>query len=292
MQPASRIHRLRRVTRIATIASFVVSVIGLFATGVWGDSTEPYDEPPIAIIAWSTFLIAGAISVLLFVAFLVLAKIDAGRSEQALRSEFSELRASRGRLVDASDAARRQIERDLHDGVQPRLVGLLLNVRVAQRAGELDGAESLLNEVEQELAAILHELRSLASGILPPALTDLGLEAALLELTARMPFGVDVVVPRERLPDRVEVTAYFVIAEALANAAKHAQATHVSVRMDRRGDRAVVDVHDDGIAGADPNAGSGLRGLADRVEAIEGRLSVRSQHGAGTTVRAELPCAS
>jgi len=130
-----------------------------------------------------------------------------------------------------------------------------------------------------------------ASGLLPPALTDLGLEAAVTELAARMPFRVDVGLPTGRLPDRVEVTAYFIIAEALTNAAKHAHPTRVDVRMTLADDRAFLEVRDDGAGGANASGGSGLRGLQDRVDVLEGRLTVSSSAGVGTTVRVDLPCA-
>ena len=135
-------------------------------------------------------------------------------------------------------------------------------------------------------------MRALASGILPPALTDLGLSAAVTELAARMPFRVDVQVPDGRLPDRVELTAYFVIAETLTNAAKHAGAQHVLVTMDLADGRAVLEIRDDGVGGASPAGGSGLRGLHDRVEALDGRMTLTSIPDVGTTVRVELPCAS
>ena len=217
------------------------------------------------------------------------------RAQPALRAktvEVAHLRASRGRLVDASDAARREIERDLHDGVQPRLVALLLNVSVARRAGQFDGAPKVIGDIEHELREILSDLRALASGILPPALTDLGLEAGVTELTALMPFRVDFSGPAERLPARAEVTAYFVIAEALTNAAKHANPTRVSVGVDVRGERVTVRVHDNGCGGADASDGTGLLGLADRIDTLDGRLTVASPAGDGTTVTAEFSCAS
>jgi signal transduction histidine kinase len=218
-----------------------------------------------------------------------------GRARPALHAktvEVAQLRASRGRLVDASDAARREIERDLHDGVQPRLVALLLNVSMARRAGQFDGAPNVIGDIEHELREILNDLRALASGILPPALTDLGLEAAVTELTALMPFRVDFNGPAERLPARAEVTAYFVIAEALTNAAKHANPTRVTVRVDVSGDRVTVQVHDDGCGGANASGGTGLLGLADRIDTLDGRLTVASPAGVGTTVTAEFSCAS
>jgi len=217
--------------------------------------------------------------------------LERERLAAALRANVNELRASRARLVEASDAARRRFERDLHDGAQPRLVSLLLNVNLARRNAEGNGAATLLDEIDTELRGILAELRAVASGLLPPALTDLGLEAAVTELAARMPFRVDVGLPTGRLPDRVEVTAYFIIAEALTNAAKHAHPTRVDVRMTLADDRAFLEVRDDGAGGANASGGSGLRGLQDRVDVLEGRLTVSSSAGVGTTVRVDLPCA-
>jgi signal transduction histidine kinase len=218
--------------------------------------------------------------------------LERERLAAALRANVAELRASRIRLVDAGDAERRRLERNLHDGAQPRLVALLLNLNLARRDHETNGAGPILDEVERELRGVLADLRALASGILPPALTDLGLDAAIAELAARMPFRVDWRLPRDRLPERVELCAYFVIAEALTNAAKHAQPTRVDVCVDVDAGSAIVEVADDGVGGAAPSGGSGLRGLADRVETLDGELTVRSRAGAGTTVRAEIPCVS
>jgi len=247
-------------------------------------------------LGWSTvggvaLLLSGATC--LGVAFAIVL-LDA-RAQPELRAktvEVAELRASRGRLVDASDAARREIERDLHDGVQPRLVALLLNLSMARRAGQFDGAPAVIDEIENELRGVLRDIRDLASGILPPALTDLGLEAAVTELTGRLPFRVELSVPTDRLPDRAEVTAYFVIAEALTNAAKHAGPSKVAVRVTVQGARVMVEVQDDGRGGANAAGGTGLLGLADRVDTLEGRLTVASPNGGGTTVRAEFSCAS
>jgi signal transduction histidine kinase len=242
-------------------------------------------------LGWIVSLVSGAACLALAIAIVL---IDA-RAQSALRAktvEVTELRASRGRLVDASDAARREIERDLHDGVQPRLVALLLNLSMARRAGQFDQAPAVIDEIEHELRGVLSDIRALASGILPPALTDLGLEAGVTELTGRLPFRVALSVPSDRLPARAEVTAYFVIAEALTNAAKHADPQEVSVRVTMRGDRVAIEVQDDGRGGADPAGGTGLLGLADRVDTLDGRISVVSPNGEGTTVHAEFSCAS
>lgn len=215
------------------------------------------------------------------------------RLDAQLRARLEELRASRERLVEAGDAERRRIERDLHDGTQQRLVSLLLNLKLARRGLDPGPAGPLLDSVETELGQALSELRALARGILPPVLTDHGLEAAVEELVGRFPVHVEIAeIPPERLPGTVEVAAYFVIAEALTNVAKHAQATRATVRVARDNGRAVVEVRDDGVGGIETGRGSGLRGLADRVDALGGRLRLASRHGEGTTVRAEIPCES
>jgi len=202
-----------------------------------------------------------------------------------------ELRASRARIVEAGDAARRQLERNLHDGAQQRLVALSLSLRLAQSKIGSDPAtaEAVLDSARGELAAALDELRELARGIHPAVLTDRGLPAALEALATRSPIPVKIETPDEALPPPVESTAYYVIAEALANVIKYAQASTVTVKVCRDGDCARVEVADDGVGGADPGAGTGLRGLADRVEVLAGALAVESPPGGGTRIRAEIP---
>jgi PAS domain S-box-containing protein len=206
-----------------------------------------------------------------------------------------ELRASRARIVEAGDAERRRLERNLHDGAQQRLVSLSLALRLARGKLEDDpgGAAELLDGAGDELAQALEELRELARGIHPAVLTDRGLVPALESLVARAPLPVDVdtSLDGERLPPPVEAAAFYVVSEALANVAKYAHARSVAVRISRANGSAVVEVADDGVGGADPGRGSGLRGLADRVEALEGRLGIDSRPGEGTTIRAEIPCA-
>jgi signal transduction histidine kinase/MFS family permease len=204
-----------------------------------------------------------------------------------------ELTASRARIVQAGDAARRRLERNLHDGAQQRLVTLSLTLRLAQARLDEDAAASreLLDAASGELAAALEELRELARGLHPAILSDRGLGAALEALATRAPVPVELGgVPPERLPPPVEAAAYYVVAESLTNVAKYAEAStaHVSVVQDNG--FAIVEVVDDGVGGVDLSRGSGLRGLADRVEALEGRLTVTSEAGRGTRVRAEIPC--
>ena len=202
-----------------------------------------------------------------------------------------ELEASRARIVAAGDEERRKLERNLHDGAQQRLVSLSLSLRLAQ--GRLrddpDDAEQLLDSSREELSQALEELRELARGIHPAVLTDRGLEAALEALAARAPLPVEIDGPVEQLPAQVEAAAYYVVSEALANVTKYAQASAVEVKVERRNGYAVVEVVDDGVGGADPVRGSGLRGLADRVASLSGKLDVDSPPGAGTRVRAEIP---
>jgi signal transduction histidine kinase len=202
-----------------------------------------------------------------------------------------ELAASRARVVAAGDAARRQIERNLHDGAQQRLVSLSLSVRLAERRLADDPrAAELLAGISQELADTLQELRELARGIHPAVLTDRGLAAALEALAMRAPVPVELLAtPAERLPDPIEATAYYIVAEALTNVAKYAGATAAAVSVVRSDGRLVVRVQDDGRGGADLAGGSGLRGLADRAEALRGMLHVESPPGGGTIVTAELP---
>ncbi len=205
-----------------------------------------------------------------------------------------ELRRSRARIVEAASAERRRLERNLHDGAQQRLVSISLFLRLAEGKVESDpaGARDLLARAGDELAHALEELRELARGIHPAILTDRGLEPAIQALVTRSPVPVTLAeAPEERLPENVEAAAYYVVSEALANVAKYAQASAATVRVARLNGRTVVEVADDGIGGADPTRGTGLRGLADRVEALDGRLEVESPPGRGTTIRAEIPVA-
>jgi PAS domain S-box-containing protein len=205
----------------------------------------------------------------------------------------ADLAAQRARIVTAGDEERRRLERNLHDGAQQRLVSLSLSLRLAQSKLESDpeAATELLTGASAELALALEELRELARGIHPAVLTERGLGPALESLANRATLPVQLEeVPSERLPGQVEATAYYVVSEALANVGKYAEASEVRVRVAQQDGLAIVEVEDDGIGGADPSGGSGLRGLADRVEALEGRLAVESSPGAGTRIRAEIPC--
>jgi PAS domain S-box-containing protein len=198
-----------------------------------------------------------------------------------------DLRASRARLVEVADAERQRIQRNLHDGAQQRLTAVLLSLgRVRQSPDERD---ALLDIAIDELAAGLQEIRELAGGLHPAVLSERGLAAALEALTLRAPVPVELETDFERgLSEQVEAAAYYVVAEGLANVQKHANASRVAVRVVAEGDRLLIEVTDDGAGGADEEGG-GLRGLADRVEALGGRLAVDSRRELGTQLRAELP---
>ena len=208
-------------------------------------------------------------------------------------ARLDELKASRERIVAAGDAERRRLERNLHDGAQQRLVAIALHLRLLQgRVGDDPDAAELVTTASAELAESLSELRELARGM-HPAVLDHGLAAALDGLASRSTVATTVSCETcERFSDPVELTAYFVASEALANVAKYSGASRVSVRLWRSGPLAKIQIVDDGIGGADHTRGSGLRGLADRVEALDGTLYVTSPPGAGTTITAELPCGS
>ena len=207
------------------------------------------------------------------------------------KRQEEELRASRARIIEAGLSERRRLERNLHDGAQQRLVSLSLALRLAKAKLLKDppGAEELLAAAADELNQALEELRELARGIHPAVLTDRGLEPALQALAQRSTIPVEIETPPSRLPAQVEAAAYYVVSEALANVAKYAQASSVSIRITHVNGTVRVDVADDGIGGADPTRGTGLSGLADRIAALDGSLDVESRPGEGTAVRAEIP---
>ena len=199
--------------------------------------------------------------------------LENARLQAELRTQLNEVRASRARIVEAGDAERRRLERDLHDGAQQRLLGIrlalqLVRGRLADGGAALDG---LLTEADTEVVGALDELRALARGIHPALLTDEGLDAALAALARRLPVPVELAVCPERLPATVEATAYFVASEALANVVKHAHATRATIEISRANGCVAIAVTDDGVGGADPD-GAGLRGLRDRVETVDGHL--------------------
>jgi signal transduction histidine kinase len=221
--------------------------------------------------------------------------LENARLQAELRAQLTLVEESRARIVAAGDEQRRRIERDLHDGAQQRLVAIALQLRGAQRrmGGELDPAvEHLLTSTVDDLQVAVEELRELAHGIHPTILAEGGLSAALDTLAARSPLPVTVAATSERFAPDVEADAYFVACEALANVAKHANATRVTVAARSENGSLLIEVSDDGAGGASLDGGSGLRGLADRVEARGGCLRVASPAGGGTTIVGEIPCAS
>ena len=219
--------------------------------------------------------------------------LDDARLQAESEDRMAELRASRERIVAAGDAERRRLERNLHDGAQQRLVSVALQLRMIKSRIRTDPAlaEELVTKAADELSVSLQELRELARGI-HPAVLNHGLEAALRSLAARATVPTSVRFDGPRLPERVELAAYFVACEALANVAKYAHATHATVRVSRRNGQAIIEIADDGVGGADESAGTGLQGLADRVSALDGTLRILSPPGGGTVVTAELPCGS
>jgi signal transduction histidine kinase len=205
-----------------------------------------------------------------------------------VRHQLAEVRASRRRILEACDQARRGVERNLHDGAQQRLVGLALNLRLAQRAADPTTALQL-DEFAQELEAAIAELRELARGIHPSVVSESGLTTALAALAKRspMPVSVEIDLPG-RYADTIEATVYYVVSEALTNVARYASASAASLTVFEAGDLLHVEVRDDGVGGAQIDAGSGLSGLRDRVEAIGGALIVESPPGTGTRVVVQI----
>ena len=221
--------------------------------------------------------------------------LENARLRAELRARLEELHGSRARMLEAGHRERRRLERDLHDGAQQRLVNLSLELGLLGRAEHTDAkTRDRLLRLKDEVSASLEELRDVAHGIHPAVLSGHGLAVALEQLAAGATLPVALDIPRHlgRLPEPVETAAYYLVSESLANIGKHAEADHASIRISQEGPTLVMTVVDDGRGGADPDAGLGLRGLADRVEALHGRLHIWSPPGAGTTLRAEIPCGS
>ena len=218
--------------------------------------------------------------------------LENARLQAELRAQLVELRDSRARIVRAGDEERRRLERDLHDGAQQRLLALGMGLQLLR--GHVDpSGKALLTESEIDLQQALRELRELAQGIHPAALTDNGLADAVrtLALRAPVPVTVDVDEHMGRLPGHVETAAYFVVAESLANVAKYAEASEAWVMVGRENGSARIEIRDDGRGGAAPDGGTGIRGLADRVGALDGSLTIESPSDGGTRIVAEIPCA-
>jgi signal transduction histidine kinase len=265
----------RRIRRagIASAVAVPITVAGELWGALVASSGRPHDFPPTteARLAGFAELVADALA-------------NADAREQ--------LAASRARILEVEDSERRRLERNLHDGAQQRLVALALDLRAVESQLDADpvAARRLLAYAREELAQALEELRELARGIHPAILSNRGLGCALGALAARAPVPVQITaLPRLRLPEPVEAAAYYLVAEGLTNVAKHARASLVTVSITRTTSRAQVEVHDDGVGGARLGTGSGLRGLADRVEALGGTLEVASSRPAGTRLVARIP---
>jgi len=288
-------YALLMATVLGAVDAIVTGAVGASAVAVIAPPLEPRSTGPM----WAARL---GFAVLLVLALYLAMAVAAGRAAIAValiggEAELvvRELTRSRARLVDAFEVERRRIERDLHDGAQQRLVALTMTLGLTElELVDAPGpARDLLGQARAHADAALTELRELVRGIHPQALTDHGLPAAVAELADRSPVPVTVEFDLDgRLPSTVESTAYFVTAEALANAARHARAERidVSAHLADRGGELIVEIRDDGRGGADPGAGTGLAGLADRVGAIGGSLTLSSPLGGPTVLRLELPC--
>jgi signal transduction histidine kinase len=219
--------------------------------------------------------------------------LENARLHVELRGRLQELRGSRARIVDVANKERQRLERNLHDGAQQRLVALSLELSLL--GGDLSsdkGAQERLDRAQRQIAVSLAELREIARGIHPAVLSAHGLAVALEQLAALAPVRVRLAVETGgRLPEALEVAAYYLVCESLANVGKYAQAASATVEVSRASSQVIIEVTDDGIGGADEERGGGLRGIADRVEALDGRLQVWSPVGGGTRIRAEIPCA-
>ncbi|HEY7485800.1 MAG TPA: sensor domain-containing protein [Streptosporangiaceae bacterium] len=300
-----------------TMAEFIVSVftwsttvvlLTLPVTVLFGNSLQittdkwvytvddPLEALPWSLVGALCLVIALYIVRVLGVAHVAYARLLLGPSEkQALRARAEHLQASRARGVDAAEAERRRIERDLHDGAQQQLLAVAMDLGRARAKLDEDPetARQLIELAHSGTKEAIAELRNLARGIYPAILTDRGLDAALSALAARAPVPVDVGVdlPGDRPPAAVESIAYFVVAESLTNVAKYARATRATVRVFRDSNWIVVEITDNGVGGATNLPGGGLSGLADRAAGIDGILSVNSPPGGPTVIRADLPCA-
>ena len=218
--------------------------------------------------------------------------LDNARLQAELAARLEEVKGSRIRVIEAGESERKRLERNLHDGAQQRLIALSLELKRLEKEVGDGPARRRLDEAQNEITQSLEELRAVARGLHPAVLTGHGLGVALEHVAAHAPLPVRLRVDIEgRLPEQVEIAAYYVVTESLTNIAKHAQAASAIVDIARQGDDVIVEIVDDGIGGADSERGSGLRGLADRVEALGGRLRVWTPHGGGTRVQAEIPCA-
>ncbi|GAA3800242.1 sensor histidine kinase [Sphaerisporangium flaviroseum] len=269
-------------------------VAAAFAVRLWAVGGT-WRSAPLALLALALFVAGPWLAQATATLDLIAAEALLGPSlSEQLAQRVETLQESRAEVIDAADAERRRIERDLHDGAQQRLVSLAMNLGMARAAfTDLPApAREAIAQAHEESKQALKELRDLVRGLHPAVLSDEGLDAALSGLATRAPFPVRL---RVQVPERaspvIEAVAFFVISEALANVAKHAQASGAEVTARRDGDLLRLEVVDDGRGGAEPGGGTGLRGLAQRVGSVDGRLSIHSPRGGPTTISVELPCA-
>jgi signal transduction histidine kinase len=278
------------VSLVFLFAPLIVLVTPVTVFGWIVDS--PLQALPLTVIGVPAVLVSLNLYNGLAWLWALFARVMLGPSAAQLHERVDDLRDARARIIAAADAERRRIERDLHDGAQQRLVALSLTLGMAESrlAADPAAAAPLIAQAREEAQHAVKELRELASGIHPALLSERGLGPALEALAARAPVPTTVDgVPEQRLPPPVESACYFVTAEALTNVAKYAGATSAGVHLAVEHGRARLIVRDDGAGGADLSSGTGLRGLRDRVEALDGRLEVDSPPGLGTTVIAEIP---
>jgi signal transduction histidine kinase len=259
----------------------------------WSSSAEVWTGFVVGLLA---FLVAPGITRGLADAELAMVRaLLTPSGAELLTAKVSSLTESRARVVDAADAERRRIERDLHDGTQQHLVSMAMNLGMAKEKLDSDpeAARELVAQAHQQAKDSITELRNVIRGVYPAVLTDRGLDAALSALAARSPVPVRLQVDLPRRPNpTAEAIAYFVVSESLTNVARHSGARNVTVYVEQSGDRLKVAVVDDGRGGAIEAAGSGLTGLRDRVAAVEGRFTMTSPPGGGTTIAVEVPCES
>ena len=278
------------VSLVFLFAPLIVLVTPVTVFGWIVDS--PLQALPLTVVGMPAVLLSLNLYNGLAWLWALFARVMLGPSAAQLHERVDDLRDARARIIAAGDAERRRIERDLHDGAQQRLVALSLTLGMAESrlAGDPAAAAPLIAQAREEAKLAVKELRELASGIHPALLSERGLGPALEALAARAPVPTTVDgVPEQRLTPPVESACYFVTAEALTNVAKYAGATSAGVHLAVEHGRVRLIVRDDGAGGADLNSGTGLRGLRDRVEALDGQLEVDSPPGLGTTVIAEIP---
>jgi signal transduction histidine kinase len=292
------------VVVVAWTGSLALALLPLYVAALPGDSAKFWVGDVSQGLGSLAVSLVGVIGVVIVAPHLTMAvgrlQVAAARwllgpRRAVIEEQLEQLETSRSAAVDSAEAERRRIERDLHDGAQQRLVALAATLGDARQHfdGDPEAARAMVDDAHEEAKAALKEIRDLVRGINPFILQDRGLDAALSAVVARSPVPVDLEVRlAERPPAAVESAAYFVVAEALTNVARHADATRAHVAVARSGNRVVVEIRDDGRGGADASVGTGLQGLRDRVGALGGTMYVLSPVGGPTTIMVELPCGS